>query len=304
VRPGFALAEVLVALAVAGLLLAGIVRVQVAALEGAGRVNRALAARRGVDWALARLSGDLELAGHLLPLPGRTLPPAPAAIGWPGGWRLLPGGAAEGPESWGELVFAYDRPLPAPVRLAEAVPEGAGPAVLLVRAPRSLRLRAGDLLLVPGQRLGWAAVAEDADLDPGRTVPVVLEGGLESGGPAGARPAGTLLHALRPGRLVCFRVVRLGPGNVPAPGGEPCLVRLETACPPDGREPRWQDGWKKGSGIRREVLVRGVTRFRATFAPAGERRPAAFLVELAAGGPAPGAPAAGFLRVALRHGGR
>jgi prepilin-type N-terminal cleavage/methylation domain-containing protein len=309
VRRGYALAEVLVALALAGLLLAGTVQVYVAGMDHANRVGQALAARRGVDWALARLAADLELAGHLLPLPGRTLPEMPATLGWPGGWRLIPGGPdPTGPgrvPGWAELALVCDRPVPASLVLAEATTEGAG--TVLVRAHRSLRLRAGDLLLAPGERLGWAAVAADADLLPGRTAAVALEPAPAASGWAQARPAGTPLDVLRPARLVRFAVVPLGPRNRPDPAGEPCLVRFEIPCPADGREPPWHRGWGRtgdapGARIRREVLVRGVIGFQAAFTPAGERRPAGFTMGLAVAGSGR-ARAAGTLRLALRAGG-
>lgn len=306
--PGFALAETLVALAVAGLLLGGMIQVTLAGLGSLGRVNGALAVRRSLDWALARMAADLELAGHLLPLPGRAPVPAPEPIGWPGGWRLVPDGPAAEP------AFAYDRPAPASLRLAEALaaaPDGAGPGpgILRVRAHRTLRLHAGDLVLAPGERFGWATAAAGAELAPGRTLPVPLGPAGYASGWAVDRPANVPLEVVRPDRLVRFAVVPLGPGNVPGPGGTPCLVRFETVCPASGREPRWTGGWGRGDGarapgIRREVLARGVTAFRVAFTPAGDRRPAGFQVDLAVAGPGPGGRAAGTLRVALRTGGR
>jgi hypothetical protein len=307
VTRGYALAEAMVALALAGLLLAGAAQVYVAGMGHANRVGQALAARRGVDWALARVAADLELAGHLLPLPGRTLPETPPGLGWPGGWRLIPGGpdpAVPGrTPGWAELALVCDRPVPASLVLAEAAAEGAG--TVLLRAHRSLRLRPGDLLLAPGEWLGWAAVATDAELAIGQTVMVALEPAPAASGWPQERPAGTPLDVLRPARLVRFAVVALGPRGRPDPAGEPCLVRFETPCPADGREPPWSRGWGRtgapGARIRREVLARGVTGFQAAFTPAGKGRPAGFTVGLAVAAPG-GARAAGTLCLALRSG--
>lgn len=275
--PGFSLAETLVALAAAGVLLAGMVQVFTACQATWSRVNAALAAQRGLDWALARMAADLELDGHLLPLPGRALPNLPPPCGDPD-----------------PLVLVHDRPLPAALVLAEALPRspapepdppGPGAEAIRVRARRSLRLRAGDLLLAPGRRLEWATVAEAVVLAPGRAGLVRLAPGE---GPEGLRasgehPAGTPLEALRPGRVVRYAVVRLDPADDPDPGGTPCLTRFETAWP--GRPD------PAARGVRRQVLVRGVTGFRVKAAPG------AFRVDLAV------ARAARTLRVERRHGG-
>jgi len=302
-----------VALAMAGLLLAGLVQVFVASLESWNRVNRALAARRSVEGALARMAADLERAGYLLPLPGRTLPDLPGDPGWPGPWRLVPARPDSRGPGFPELTLVYDRPLAGALDLAEAIPAPpedtrepawTGPASVQVRAPRTFRLRAGDLLLAPGGRFGWAVVAARTELARGRTEALPLA--PDRGRITGSHPAGTPLAVVRPGRLVRYAVVPLGPGAAAAAGGCPSLVRFEAACAGSGREPRWPEGLGSGvrsAGVRHQVLARGVTGFRVAFTPASGRPAGWFQVDLAVAGPGPDARAAGTRRVALRNGG-
>jgi len=273
-RSGFSLLELLVALALAGILLGGMVRVCLASLDSWSRVNQELAAQRALRWALDRMAEDLRLAGHRFPPPEG---PVAAGAGPIGELRTAD-----------ELCLVLD--LPEPVRVALAQACGADPApgaaptpvpAVRVRAARALRLRPGDLLLAPGARFEIAAVARATRLPAGQATTVPLAAGGGAPGFTARHPAGTEVQVIRPLRVVRYAVVRLPPD--PGAGSAeavPCLVRFEADCPRDGTAPRWDRMLSGRPGRGWEVLARHVAAFRVDFAadaPPGFRDAAALV---------------------------
>ncbi len=252
---GASLLELMVALCFTGMLLAGMVRVYLAALDGWVRVNEGLAAQRALGWAMARIQEDLQMAGHLFP-------PAPWRAPMPGAEALLPGQAED------ELCMVMDAPLPvraelgaaipAPPAPAEEVPAAAGP--VLVRPDRPVSLAAGDLLLVEGEWFECVRLGHPAELGGRRVQPLrVVRADGRSGAPfAFAHPAGAPVQVVRPLRRVRYAVVpsaRTVGRHTRDPGEPaPCLVRFESSM---GDEP-------KGPG---EVVAENVDRFRVDGLP-------------------------------------
>jgi len=259
---GFSLLELAVALAFLGLLLAGMLRVCLAGLEGWSRVNRTLTAQRALRWSMDRLAEDLRMLGHLFP-PLEQRPPA-AGPSPPGAFMLVPGANDE-------LSFLMDLPVPVPAVLDRALP-GAEEAIVRVRPAGDLRLEAGDLLLVAGARFEFARVAAPAELEAGKAGPVAVAraDGAQAPAFASPHPGGAPVQVVRPLRLVRYAVLPLA--LEPAGGPPvPCLVRFETAWPGDRpalpsaallRAPR-------DSGTRHERLAEDVVRFRVDLAPGG-----------------------------------
>ena len=269
----FSLVEALVALALLGLLLAGLCRVLLADLVSWVRLSEGLAAQRALRWALLRLQEDLQMMGHLFPppelrsldlawsadparqsafmlVPGRPIPVAHRGRFRPRTWDEDP---MEPPDKTAdELSFILDLPLPVPATLARALPERAewpgapeaagpeGPAeAVWVRADRAVALRVGDLLFLDDGCLAWSQVRAPVDLPPGRAgpVPVARPGPGASSAFARPHPAGARIRFLRPLQVVRYAVVYLERG--PVPELVPCLVRWEAPLPADGRVPPW-----------------------------------------------------------------
>jgi prepilin-type N-terminal cleavage/methylation domain-containing protein len=286
-RSGFSLLELLVALAFAGILLGGMVRVCLASLDSWSRVNQDLAAQRALRWALDRMAEDLRLAGHRFPPPEGPAAAAGAGPGRQGAVTLLPDqpvrtvGNPCPPGPGGELRTAdelglvLDLPVRVRVVLAQACGADPSPGAALtpvpavrVRAAQALRLRPGDLLLAPGARFGIAAVARATRLPAGQatTVPLAVGGGAP--GFTARHPAGTPVQVVRPLRVVRYAVVGLPPDPDPGSAGAvPCLVRFEADCPGDGTAPRWDRMLSGRPGRGWEVLARHVAAFRVDFAP-------------------------------------
>jgi prepilin-type N-terminal cleavage/methylation domain-containing protein len=272
-RSGFSLVELLVALACAGILLGGMVRVCLASLDSWTRVNQTLAAQRSLRWALDRIAEDVRLMGHRFPPVGAPGPDA-ADPARPGGYLLVPGrpvgaalpGGPDGePRTPDEISFVLDLPVPVRAALAQAAPAGA--AAVRVRADRALRLRPGDRLLAPGERFEWAAVARAARLPAGKPGTVHLASAWTT-----CHPAGTPVQGIRPQRAVRYAVVALPPDPGSAMAGPvPCLVRFEADCPRDGSWPRWDrmpgPSGRQGSGC--EVVARHVAAFQVDLGSEG-----------------------------------
>jgi hypothetical protein len=212
---GISLVELVVALLFMGLLLSGMIRVYLASLDSWNRVNQALTGQRALRWSMDRIAEDLRMMGHLFPPPELRSPALSS------GFIAVPGQPAD------ELSFVMDAPVPGRALLAETLPALA--ASVPVRPDRAMRLEAGDLLLVAGERFEFARVERRAALAAGRTglVPAALTFPHLTGAP---------VQVVRPLRLVRYAVVPLAL----EPGGlVPCLVRFETACPKDRATPRW-----------------------------------------------------------------
>ena len=281
-RPsGFSLLELMVAVLLMGLLLAGMLQVYLASLDSWTRVNEGLALRRTLRLALDRIAEDLRMVGHLVPPAAmRALELAPGDDPQAqGGFMLVPGETAD------ELSFVLDVPVPVPAELGSAIPEPApegapgpaAPCTLQLRADRAMGLESGDLLLVAGDRCECARVEGPAELSPGRAGSVPVVRADRAGGPVFRHPhgAGAPVLAVRPLRLVRYAVVRmdLGPGRRRRgrDAGEPCLVRFETAYPPDRAAPRWERLLAAAHGREggHEVVAEHVAGFRVDYAPDG-----------------------------------
>jgi hypothetical protein len=176
---GFSLLELMVALLFMGLLLSGMIRVYVAALKGWNRVNESLTAQRALRWAMDRVAEDLRMMGYLFPPPElRSLEVAASADPTlQSSFMLVPGRPGGGTED--ELSFVMDLPVPVQAVLERAIagsgPEGrtgpGAPAEVRVRPARKLRLQAGDLFLVAGDRFEFAQVAVPVELPAARAGP-------------------------------------------------------------------------------------------------------------------------------------
>ena len=275
--PGFTLVELLVALGLTAVLLAGMAQVLGGSLSAFHRTHEGLAAQRALRWSLEILADDLQLMGHLMPLPGRT--PPLAAPGEPGQGGLLlrpdqpirgaPGAVAD------ELSFVLDLPLPGTARLLEAIPgpdpgpnpgpepePGAGqglsppgppPDSLNLRLDCPVALLPGDLALVEGVALDAVPVAAAAHLGPRASARLSLRDPAFSC----AHPAGARVTFLRPLRVVRYALVRLE-------GAQPSLVRFETPLAADGAEPPWPRLLGTGAA---QVVADRVTGLRVDFAP-------------------------------------
>jgi prepilin-type N-terminal cleavage/methylation domain-containing protein len=289
-RRGFSLAEVLAALAILGLLMAGMVRVLASGLRSVQEMNAALGARRGLRWAMDHLAEDLKMAGYRFPFlefPGDSPPPLPVAIHASLPVRPLPGASAPRPDPGGEgkpcdqLTLLMDQPLDGGLELAASCGEGMdggrpGSGILHILSERTLELRPGDFLVFADGRLEWVRVARGASLARRRAGAVEV---MEEGAFRFRHPAGAALLAIRPGRVVRYRVARVPrPGR---PGGAPCLIRMEA---PFSQE-LWDEageGASPGAWGKARVLAEGVTGLQAEFLP-GEPFPGMARIALEAG---------------------
>lgn len=278
-RSGFSLAELLVALACAGILLAGMVQVFSASLGSWTRVNEALTVQRALRLALDRMGEDVRMAGHRFP-PTEEQGPAPGAFTLLADQPIhTPAGAALAPEAdWDaradELSFDLDEPLAVRAALAREVPGPMadphhGVAVpageVRLRCVRTARLQPGDLLLVEDDPVEVARVAGPVRIPAGRTGTVAVVSGF-------GRPhqAGRAVQLLRPRQVVRYAVVGL---TLPFGSGEPvpCLVRFQARRPADGSEPPWDGLLRRRKGLEGswEVVAERVSGFRVDFAPDG-----------------------------------
>lgn len=298
---GFSLVELLVALALFGVLLGGLTQGLVAGLLSFRRVNEALAAQRTLRWCMDLISDDFRMLGGCFPPPGlRPLAQGPRADpDLRHGFRLVTDqsipkrvGAGLGPREraddpfeplgqradevdlvldqplgGGSLAAAVVAPDPAPAEapLALAAPP---PAVeVRVRSDGPLRLEPGDLLWVAGVRFEVAQVR----------AAVVLPAGHPVGVPVAARGPGPVFgfdHGtgrrvgfVRPLRWVRYALVYLPlEGQRCAPGVplHPCLVRFETGYREDQQVPPWADLLARpprGEGTA-VIVAENVTGFR------------------------------------------
>jgi type II secretory pathway pseudopilin PulG len=261
-EPGTTLVEVLVVLALMGVLAAGLLAFLAAGLGTARRVAGSLAAQRSLRRALAELSDDLQEAG--LRIPCRPAPPPR--------FRIEPARPVPGPGDalWAQaLTLSKDVVLPGRARLGAALPLADPPDLARwvdVVAERRARLRPGDVLLVEDGHWEGARVAVAGDLAPGRPARLLL-GALEPGQPAFRHGHGldAPVAFLRPGRLIHYGVANRG--------GIPCLVRLEAEGP---EEPDWAR--LRGSGAAR-VVAGPVAGFRVDL-PRGPGAPLPPLVRV------------------------
>jgi prepilin-type N-terminal cleavage/methylation domain-containing protein len=265
---GFSLAELLVALGVATLLAAGVLRVIGALFEALGSTQAALAAQRSLRMAEGHLSDDLQGMGFLVPfrpsgVPGtlfRVEPGRPVPIFFHGRLREAPAPLNGQGLTGDEMTLVQDLVLPGEAHLAEPMPgreAGDSQEVVLVCARRTILLPK-DVLLV--EDAGWEAMAvlERREVPAGRIMAVPVDRGP---GP-GPHGAGTPVTLLRP-----LRRVRYGIAFLPAQPGSPgrmALVRQET----DG-------SGEEGEGHAREpgpadiarVVAVGISRIRVESTP-------------------------------------
>ena len=235
---GFSLAEVLVSLALLGLLLGGMAQVFRAGLGSWGRINRSLTARRGLRWALDRLGEDLRLAGHRFPPPepdGRPEPGSAIRLLRERPIRTQDGGALAPRDGWeataDELSFTLDEPVPVRAVLARAVP---GPEVRL-RSGQGARILPGDRLVVEDDPVETARVAREAHLAPGAEARVPVD---EGAGFRCPHAPGRRVQVVRPRQVVRYAVAGLRLDLGP-PEPVPCLVRFTAPAPPGGGDPPW-----------------------------------------------------------------
>lgn len=286
-RAGFSLVELLVAVAILGVLMAGLAQVLAGSLEGCNRVRDGLAAQRTLRWAARALDTDLHMAGFVFPAPGsrfrapepggiacRLLPAQPILKVVRGAVRPLAAGDAPSPERLRCDVLGLVMDQLQPVEGTLAVPMAGrgepGPvpweppplsaqAVICLGQP--CRLQAGDLLWVAGERFECARVLAPTAVRGG------VPGAVTVGPGAFAWPhaAGARVGLVRPGRVVHLTVAYL-----PLPGAErlvPCLVRLEAPGPWDPAEPwsRALEGWTERSEAA-VILAEQVTGFQVELA--------------------------------------
>ena len=289
-RAGFTLVEILVALALISVLMAGMAKVFAAGLEAGAGVQEGLYAQRSLRSAMARVSDDVRCLGYFFPPPGmRPLPVAASALpGLQSAFMLLPDqplwkslgasfvlpGPGDDPfEAPGrkvdELSFVLDHPLPVGGTLVEPVPEA--PYRISVSADRPLSLEAGDLVWVEDVRFQCARVAEAVSLPGGfpAAVPVVP---LEGTPALASHAAGRRVGFVRPLQVLRLAVVYLRLRGTTLPEACPCLVRFETPYPADQAVPRWAELLARpqtlpGSAV---VLAENVTGFRVDFSLDGQ----------------------------------
>jgi prepilin-type N-terminal cleavage/methylation domain-containing protein len=272
-KAAFSLLELLVAVALLGILTAGMARAFLGGLQASVRVNDTLAAQRTLRWSLEMIADDLRMLGYLFP--PRPLPVAASAD--PGRQSALmvipeqpikkeragvfaPLAAAEDPfepadRRVDELSFVSDRPLEVRGWLAAPTPgPEAAEAPLVIRAERKLRLEAGDLLVIEDTPVATSQVLARVDLRGTGGEPVRVR-------PApGEHRAGCRVRFLRPLRVVRFAVVALPLEGAGRPL-VPCLMRFEAGYPADQSVPAWAGLVRRGSA-RAVIIAEQVTGFQ------------------------------------------
>ena len=295
-RAGFSLVELMVALVLMGLLMAGMAQVLAGSLRGCLAVRDGLAAQRTLRWAAQALEGELRMAGFRFPPAGLR---PPSASGGPAFLLLhaqavlkVERGAAR-PLARGDEPFEpsgrvadvlgliMDQPLPVAGTLAadlvgRPVADGGPAAPLSPSAPldlslclsRSFALRAGDLLWVEGERLECFRILANQALRGGVPGTVTVAPPAGRGWP---HAAGSRVGLARP-----LRVVYLTVAYLPLSGAErpvPCLVRLEAGWEGKQAATGWRQilaGWTERSESA-VVLAEQVTGFQVACATVGPR---------------------------------
>ena len=276
-RPGFSLVELLVAVAILGVLMAGLGQVLAGSMQAFATVREGLELQRTLRWAIQELDGDLRAAGLLFPPP--WLRPMPQAAGggpglpqacawWPdqplrqwseGALAPLPSGADPLAPAGGTsdvLALVLDRPLPVEGVLAADVP-GPGAEGIQVCLDGPCQLEAGDLVWVAGDRFECAVVPAPLVLAGQTPEALPVRPALAPGGPAFLWPhaEGAWVGLVRPLRMVRLAVVYMALAG--AGPRVPCLVRFESSYQaPDPMDP-WA-GLEEGPGTP-VVLAERVT---------------------------------------------
>ena len=247
-RSGFSLVELLVAVAILAMLMAGLGQVLAGSLQALATVREGLATQRTLRWAIQEVDADLRGMGLLFPPP--WLRPMPASglpqpcSGWPGQplmkWadgKLVPLKAgedpAEAPEASGRtsdvLALVLDRPLPLGGVLAAGILGLSPGGEIVVRLEGPCRLEAGDLVWVAGDRFECAVVRAPVVLAGHVPEAIPIQPALAVAGPAFAwdHGAGVRVGLVRPLRMVRLAVVYLSLAGARPP--VPCLVRFESS---------------------------------------------------------------------------
>lgn len=281
-RRGFSLLELLVAMAILGVLAAGLGQVLAGSLETFAAVREGLAMQRTLRWAIQELEGDLRATGLLFPPPWLRPMPLDAEGGpglrqacflWPNQpltkWvdgALAPLRAGEDPlaapgRTSDVLGLVLDRPLAEGGDLAAGIPGPHPAGGILVRLEGPCRLEAGDLVWVAGDRFECAVVLEPVALAGGAPETIPVGPALEREGPAfrWGHPAGARVGLVRPLRMVRLAVVYL---ELPGAGTRvPCLVRFESAYRAPDPLQAWTgpgDGWGPPEVLAERVTALGL----------------------------------------------
>lgn len=233
---GFSLVELMVALAVTGVLMAGLTQVfasTVSNLHASSDLNNA---QRRNRWMMDRLSDDLKMAGHTdgmsVPLTDMQEPP----------FLVIPGGSAEQPLD--TLQLFSNQPLEEGALTGTLAP-GADTFSVTPDGSNELHVRQGDwFFMKDGERsevgfvqavLGTSITMMDSSQLQASHAGQVMDQG--SGRMAFSHETGARVFFLRPLQLVRYSIQdqSVDPGNPDVK--VPCLVRQETVY--EGSSVNW-----------------------------------------------------------------
>jgi len=196
---GHSLVELMVAMAILGVMATGALRYLSANLWALGRAGQAIGAQRSLRRAMEELSEEVQGAGFRVPC--RTEEKARP-------WLALARNQPLAGTAWrtDELTLVRDRVLPGEARLAASIPLEEPPPLswrIEVLAERRTALRAGDLAVVEDAPWEGLRVLDAADLVPRR--PGTLR--VESLGRPGAHAKGAPVVFVRPQEAVRFALI-------------------------------------------------------------------------------------------------
>lgn len=240
---GFSMVELLVALSLTGILMAGMAQVFKSTISSFYQSGDALSSQRRGRWAFARLEDDLRMLGHTDGF--KDMPTNVSQVPF----RIVPGGTADIPLD--SVEFFCNIPVEEN-RLKSDIAADNMEMILEPSRTSNTAIQAGDWFLLKDGMHSEKGFFASAPLDDGSVSLMSIEAlqdmpGVRHGLMNGAtgrfvhqHKAGAVLSVLRPMQMIQYSIKDLKMDPDASAPMTPCLIRRQVAYDPSGGEIPWE----------------------------------------------------------------